>query len=106
MLDREQRDLLVVPYATPPAPRRHFVAAATLAAAGGLSLLGLAMADYSPVITAWLIIATTIALLGAVVLFVTGVRVRRQFRWEMERAVEPIPVQAAGEAAATSVEAV
>ena len=105
MLNREQRDLLVVPYAPPPAPRRHYVGAAILAVAGIVSVLGLAMADYSAAVTAWLVVAGTVAFLGAVGLFVTGVRTRRQFRLEMERAVEPVPVQPAADSP-SSIEAV
>ena len=105
MLDREQRELLVVAYTTPPAPRLHFVGAVVFAASASLSLIGLALADYSAVVTAWLIVAATLGFAVAAVLFVTGVRARRQFRVEMQRADEPVPVQPAGEAT-TSVEVI
>ena len=105
MLDREQRALLVVPYAPPPPPRRHMVAATAFLFLGSVAALGLAMADYSAATTASLIVAATVAFVTAVVLFFLGMRSRRRFRLEMERAVEPIPVQPV-DGAAKSVGAV
>ena len=105
MLDREQRALLVVPYASPPAPRSHMVVATAFLFLGGVAALGLAMADYSAATTASLIVAATVAFVTAVVLFILGIRSRRRFRLEMERAVEPIPVQPV-DGAAKSVGAV
>ncbi|MCP4249153.1 MAG: hypothetical protein GY778_19080 [bacterium] len=93
MLDREQRASLVVPYTPPPAPRRHLYGAALSLALGAIAVLGLAMADYSTTTTVWLVLAATIGFMAAAGLFVTGIRARRQFRQEMERAVEPVPVQ-------------
>lgn len=105
MLDREQRELLVVPYTPPPPPRRHLVGALLCALIGVGAVIGLAMADYSAVVTGWLVVAATVAFLATAALFVTGIRARRRFRDEMERAVAPVPVQPAAEASG-SVEAV
>lgn len=93
MLDREQRELLVVPYSPPPPPRRHLILGGVFLVVGIIGLLGLAIADYSAVTTAWLVVITTLGFLVAAVLLITGARARRTFRQEMERAVEPIPVQ-------------
>jgi protein-S-isoprenylcysteine O-methyltransferase Ste14 len=105
MLDREQRALLVVPYSPPPPPRRHMVVATAFLFLGSVAALGLAMADYSAATTASLIVAATVALSTAVVLFILGLRARHRFRREMERAIEPVPVQPV-DGAAKSVEAV
>jgi ABC-type spermidine/putrescine transport system permease subunit II len=72
---------------------------------GGVAALGLAMADYSAATTASLIVATTVAFVAAIVSFILGIRSRRRFRLEMERAVEPVPVQPV-DGAAQSIEAV
>ena len=72
---------------------------------GIIGLLGLAIADYSAVTTAWLVVITTLGLLVAAALLINGVRARLAFRQEMERAVEPIPVQPA-EGTSESIEAV
>jgi len=105
MLDREQRALLVVPYAPPPPPRRQVFMATAFLFLGSVAIVGLAMADYSPATTASLIVAATVAFATAVVLFILGVRSRRRFRLEMERAIEPVPVQPV-DGAAQSIEAV
>ena len=105
MLDREQRALLVVPYTPPPPPRRHIVAAIGFLFLGASAVLVLAMADYSAATTAALVAVGTTAFLAGFVMFVMGVRARRWFRLEMERAVEPIPVQPV-DGAAKSIEAV
>lgn len=93
MLDREQRELLVVPYTPPPPPRGLLILGAVFFVIGGIAVLGLAMADYSTVTTAWLVVIATLGLLSGPVLLINGVRARRAFRQEMERAVEPIPVE-------------
>ncbi|NNL97086.1 MAG: hypothetical protein HKO63_02660 [Acidimicrobiia bacterium] len=98
MLDREQRALLVVPYAPPPAPRRHLYAAIVFLFLGSFAVLGLAMAEYSAATTASLVVAGTVAFLSAVAMLLLGVRARRRHRLEMERAVEPIAVQPVNEA--------
>ncbi|MGI9609148.1 MAG: hypothetical protein ACR2NL_02535 [Acidimicrobiia bacterium] len=105
MLDREQRALLVVPYAPPPAPRRHMAAALSFLFLGSFAVLFLAMAEYSAATTAVLIVTGALAFFTAVVLFVLGVRVRRRHRLEMARAVEAVPVQPTG-AQAESAEAI
>lgn len=105
MLDPEQRALLVVPYTNPPAPRRHLIGSGACFAVGAIALLGLAMADYSATTTVWLVLTATLGFLGAAGLLVAGVRARRRFRQEMERAVEPVPVQPV-DPQSTSVEAV
>ena len=105
MLDREQRALLVVPYAQPPAPRRHLAVATAFLFLGAIASIGLAMADYSAATTASLVVAGTLAFVAAVVFFILGVQARRRFRLEMERAIEPIPVQPV-DGAAQSIEAV
>jgi hypothetical protein len=105
MLDREQRALLVVPYTPPPPPRHHLVLAAASFVIAALAVLGLAIADYSAATTASLVAVGTVGFLAAGVLLVTGIRARRQFRLEMERAVEPVPVQPVG-GQSESVEAV
>lgn len=105
MLDREQRELLVVPYTPPPPPRRLLILGGVFFVVGIIGLLGLAIADYSAVTTAWLVVITTLGFLLAAVLLINGVRVRRTFRQEMERAVEPIPVEPVDEAS-KSIEAV
>jgi hypothetical protein len=92
MLDREQRQLLVVPYASPPPPRGRLAGAALLGAIGALSVLGLFMADYSAEITAGLVVVGTMGFLGAVILFAAGVTARHRFRQEMEPAIDPVPV--------------
>jgi hypothetical protein len=93
MLDREQRALLVVPYAPPPPPRYHLIAAVVLLFLGSFAVIGLAMAEYSAATTASLIVTGTGAFFIGVVMLVLGVRARRRYRLEMERAVEPIAVQ-------------
>ncbi len=104
MLDRDQRALLVVPYTPPPPPRRHLIAAALSLAVGAIAVLFLYMADYSTTTTAWLVSVGTLGFVAAAVLLVAAVRARRQFRVEMERAVEPVPVEPV-DTAAKSVEA-
>ena len=107
MLDREQRELLVVPYAPPPPPRRHLILGpSSSSSARWHRLLGLAIADYSAVTTAWLVVIATLG-------FLIAARAAHQrrlgpveaFRSEMERAVEPIPVQPV-DGASESIEAV
>ena len=93
MLDREQRALLVVPYAPPPAPRRHLYAAIVFLFLGSFAVLGLAMAEYSAATTASLVVAGTVAFVSAVAMLLVGIRARRRHRLEMERAVEPVAVQ-------------
>ena len=93
MLNREQRALLVVPYTPPPPPRRHLIAAIAFGFVGSLAVLFLAMADYSAATTAALVAAAAATLFAAVVMLALGVRARRRFRLEMERSIEPIPVQ-------------
>lgn len=92
MVDREQRALLVVPYTPPPPPRAHLWGSlvAGLAAAG--SVLGLLIADYSTTTTVTLMLAAAGGLVTAIGLIVGGIRVRRRFRVEMERAVDVTPV--------------
>jgi amino acid transporter len=97
MLDREQRALLVVPYTPPPPPVGGLVAAVLFTFLGAVAVLGLAMAEYSTTVTVWLVLAATTGFVAGVGLFVGSIRARRQFRWEMERAVEPVPVQPAGD---------
>ncbi len=100
MLDREQRALLVVPYTPPPPPRIHLVAAAVSLVIGTVALFGLSAADYSTTTTVWLVLAATAGFVAAAVLFVTGIRARRQFRVEMERAPVPVrPVRSESESA-------
>jgi hypothetical protein len=93
MLDREQRELLVVHYTPPTPPRRLLILGAVFLVTGGIALIGLAIADYSAVTTAWLVVIATLGFLIGAVLLINGVRARQAFREEMERAVEPIPVQ-------------
>ena len=96
MLDTEERALLVVPYTPPPPPIRHLVGAGAGLVAGTVGVLGLAMAEYSTTVTMWLVLVATAGFVAAVGLFVAGIRSRRRFRQEMERAVEAIPVTPAG----------
>ncbi|MCP4249411.1 MAG: hypothetical protein GY778_20405 [bacterium] len=105
MLDREERELLVVPYTPPPPPRRLLILAGVCFVVGIIGLLGLAIADYSAVTTAWLVVITTLGFMLAAVLLINGIRARRAFRVEMQRAVEPIPVQPV-DGASKSIEAV
>jgi hypothetical protein len=93
MLDRQQRELLVVPYTPPPPPRGLLILGIASFAIGGIALLGLAMADYSTATTAWLVVIATLGFLAGAVLLINGIRARQSFRKEMERAVEPTPVK-------------
>ncbi|MDH3540019.1 MAG: hypothetical protein OEP52_08500 [Acidimicrobiia bacterium] len=93
MLDRQQRELLVVPYTPPPPPRGLLILGTASFAIGGIALLGLAMADYSTATTAWLVVIATLGFLAGAVLLINGIRARQSFRQEMERAVEPTPVK-------------
>lgn len=95
MVDREQRALLVVPYTPPPAPRAHLWGslAAGLITAG--AVLGLFIADYSTSTTATLILVAVTGLATTLGLVVGGIRARRRFRIEMERAVEVTPAPVA-----------
>lgn len=97
MLDREERELLVVPYTPPPPPRAHLALAALLALLGALAGLVLAVADYSAGVTAILIMATVGAVIAAAGLVAAGVMARRRFREEMERAVEVTPASRASD---------
>jgi len=96
MLDREQRALLVVPYAPPRPPMRQLAAATVFLFLGSFAALFLAMAEYSAATTAALVVVGAVAFLTAVVMFILGVRARRRHRLEMARAVEAIPVQPVG----------
>ena len=105
MLDREQRALLVVPYAPPPPPMRHLAVALLFAFLGSFAALFLAMAEYSAAPTAALVVVGALAFSIAVVMFVLGVRARRRHRNELARAVEAVPVQPVG-TPSKSVEAI
>ena len=98
MLDREERELLVVPYSPPPAPRAHLAMAGVAALLAALAGLVLLVADYSSDVTAILIMTTTGALIAAVGLVVAGIKARSRFRDEMERAVDVTPARAPDDA--------
>lgn len=91
MLDREERELLVVPYTPPPAPRAHLVTAAIVALGAVIAGFVLLVADYSSDVTAALILSSGGGLIVAAGLVIAGIRARRRFRDEMERAVDVTP---------------
>lgn len=83
--------MLVVPYNPGPPPRAQLALAVLFALAAAVSALLLFVADYSTTV-AGTIAATTITLaVLALTLAVAGVRARRRFRIEMERAVDVTP---------------
>lgn len=92
-MDRQQRAMLVVPYAPPPPPRRHLVGSVVSAGAGTVALLGLLIADYSAATVAGLAATATVGFVLAAALLARGITVRRRFRREMERAKRPVPLQ-------------
>ena len=97
MLNREQRTLLVVPYAPPPPPRGHLVAGISFLFVGAIAVLLLAMAEYSAANTAALVVTGAAALFAAALMFILGVRARRRYRLEVEPGVEAVPVQPVGQ---------
>ena len=94
MVGREQRALLVVPYTPPPAPRAHLWGSLVAGLITAGAVVGLFIADYSTSTTATLLLVAMAGLATTIGLIVGGIRARRQFRVEMERAVEvsPAPV--------------
>jgi hypothetical protein len=95
-MDREERALLVVPYEPGPPPRIHLVVASLSVLGAAVAALMLFVADYSTTVAASIAAATASLALGALALTVAGVRARRRFRIEMERAVDVTPVRVIG----------
>ena len=103
MVDREQRALLVVPYTPPPPPRAHLWGSLVAGMITAGAILGLFMADYSTSTTVTLILVAVAGLATTLGLVVGGVRARRQFHIEMERAIDVSRVPAAAERSTEAV---
>lgn len=92
MLDREERASFVVPSSPSPPPRIHLGLALLVALFAAVAGLMLAVADYSPGVTAWLVVTTGTGVVAAVGLIAAGRTARRRYREEMERAVDVTPI--------------
>ena len=105
MVDKQQRAMLVVPYTPGPAPRIHLGLAFLCACLAAVSALVLFVADYSTRVAATIATSTAVLAVAALWLTIAGVRARRQYRIEMERAVDVTPA-AETEPAARSEQAI
>jgi drug/metabolite transporter (DMT)-like permease len=92
VIDREERALLVVPYTPGPPPRWHLVQALLCVLGAAVAVLMLFVADYSTTVAAALAATTGTLAVAALASAIVGIKARRRFRVEMERAVDVTPL--------------